>query len=563
MTHPTPHRHDRPVRVLFVFATLDGALSEAVAEAEAVAEVGLLAQSLDRLRYRIDGFACARPPGAAEPLPARLAACGIDLDSYSDDLSFDDRVRYLARKLAGYEIVVACQTVPDLDAALASLRHRPVRIDRARCGIAPLRAAPQAPAGDVGDAGDVVVREWRALFDAVLQTAVAPPARLFRSFLQGGFEASTHRLHTGRRLDVIAATGHDVHAEADYRQLGRIGMRTVRDGLRWHLIETQRGRFDFSSFVPMLRAAQRSGTQVIWDLMHYGWPDDIDIWTPGFVDRFAAFARATARLWRDSTDEIPFWCPINEISFFSWGGGDVRYLNPFASGRGFELKVQLARASIAAIHALRDIDARARFVQCEPLIAIHHDPATGLPAAEAEGWHQAQFQAYELLRGQIWPQIGGDPSLLDIIGVNYYPRNQWIHGGAPVDVDHRAYRPLSDLLFETYARYQRPIFVSETGVEDDRRAPWFRYVAAEVARARQRGVPVEGLCLYPVLNHPGWDDDRACQNGLLTQAFAGSQRGVDPDLLQAVIEEAHRLSPPHHRLHGGSTASDASPRRSA
>jgi hypothetical protein len=28
-------------------------------------------------------------------------------------------------------------------------------------------------------------------------------------------------------------------------------------------------------------------------------------------------------------------------------------------------------------------------------------------------------------------------------------------------------------------------------------------------------VPVEGICLYPVLNHLGWDDDRHCQNGLL------------------------------------------------
>lgn len=99
-----------------------------------------------------------------------------------------------------------------------------------------------------------------------------------------------------------------------------------------------------------------------------------------------------------------------------------------------------------------------------------------------------------LVRGASGPRLGGEAGFLDIIGVNHDPRNQWLHGGPVIGLDHPACRPLSDLLFETYARYQRPIFVSETGVEDDRRAPRLRYVAAEVARARQHGVPVEGLC---------------------------------------------------------------------
>ena len=38
------------------------------------------------------------------------------------------------------------------------------------------------------------------------------------------------------------------------------------------------------------------------------------------------------------------------------------------------------------------------------------------------------------------------------------------------------------------------------------------------------GVPVEGLCLYPILNHPGWDDDRHCYNGLFDYADAIGHR---------------------------------------
>ena len=384
---------------------------------------------------------------------------------------------------------------------------------------------------------DVVVPQWRALIDSVLaERPPAPRPSLFRSFLHGGWESSSHRLHTGRRLDLLASTRHDTNPGADYRQLAGLGIRTMRDGLRWHLVERTPGVHHFASWRPMLAAARATGTQVVWDLLHYGWPDGLDIWRPAFVDRFAAFAGAAARLHRDETDAVPFWCPVNEISFLAWGGGDAAYLNPFARGRGYELKVQLARAAIAAIHALRDVDPRARFVLAEPLIAIHHDPATSRPRWEAEGWHDAQFQAVDLISGRLWPQIGGTPELLDIVGANYYPTNQWIHGGPPIGPEHPLHRPLADLLFELHARTGRPVVISETGTEGPARGPWLRMVAEETARARLRGVPVEGICLYPVANHLGWDDDRLCENGLLghVPAPAGGPRSVDPGLLAAI-----------------------------
>jgi hypothetical protein len=50
---------------------------------------------------------------------------------------------------------------------------------------------------------------------------------------------------------------------------------TARDGLRWHLIETSPGYYDWSSFLPMLKAANRTGIRIIWDLCHHGWRHDI------------------------------------------------------------------------------------------------------------------------------------------------------------------------------------------------------------------------------------------------------------------------------------------------
>lgn len=374
---------------------------------------------------------------------------------------------------------------------------------------------------------EAVIPQWEALFDAVLaERRPAPPPATFKSYWQGGFECSTHRLRNGRRLDIIQSSHHDVHVEADYRQLADLGILTVRDGFRWHLIEASPGVWDWSSIDPMLQAARRTGTQVVWDLLHYGWPDDIDIWRPEFVTRFARFAKAAAQRVRDSSDAVPFYCPINEVSFSAWAGGDAGYLNPFAKGRGYELKVQLVRASIAAMHAIREVDPRARFVHADPAINVVTDPGRPHEFWAAEGHRQAQYQAWDMIAGLAWPQLGGSPDLLDIVGVNYYFNNQWIHGGATIDVGHPQYRPLHRLLMEIHGRYGRPILLAETGIEFDRRAAWLAYVAGELELARAKGVPMEGLCLYPVLNHFGWDDDRPCQNGLLELEWSEGRRGV-------------------------------------
>jgi len=42
----------------------------------------------------------------------------------------------------------------------------------------------------------------------------------------------------------------------------------------------------------------------------------------------------------------------------------------------------------------------------------------GMPRADAEGWHYSQFQAFELLMGRMWTQIGRHPDFLDIVGFN-------------------------------------------------------------------------------------------------------------------------------------------------
>jgi len=390
-----------------------------------------------------------------------------------------------------------------------------------------------------------VVPQWEALFADVLtdRPPLPQPTGLFQSFLQGGFECSTHRrAHDRKRVDVVATSHHDVLARYDYAELAKLGILTVRDGLRWHLIEREPGRYDWSSLDRQLAAAKATGTEVIWDLLHYGWPDDIDIWTPVFVTRFAAFAAAAARhIGPAAPGERRFYAPVNEISFFAWGGGDAAYLNPFARGRGYELKVQLARASIAAMEAILEVDPAARFVHADPVINVITDPGRPHDAPAAEGHRLAQYQAWDMIAGKAWPQIGGRDALLDIVGVNFYHNNQWIHGGPPLSYDDPLSKPLHAILADAYARYGRPIFIAETGIEGSARPDWLRMILHEVKIARSLGVPVEGVCLYPILDHPGWDDDRYCPNGLLACSEDITERVAYPPLARTILEECPAL----------------------
>lgn len=344
----------------------------------------------------------------------------------------------------------------------------------------------------------------------------------FQSFFMAGFESSTHRRRDGVRLDLIASTEHDVRAAEDYALMAAHGMTTVRDAARWHLIERRRGDYDFSSLLPQVRAARAQGTQVIWDLFHYGMPNGVDIWAPRFIDRFTDFARAVATLIREETDDVPFYVPINEISFFAWGAGDVAALNPFARGRGGELKAILVKATIAAIEAIRDVEPSARFAAAEPLINILPQSQSAAHIRGAAAYFDAQFQAVEMLTGKLMPELGGGPQYLDLVGLNCYYNNQWIDHGRTVYLGDHLNKPLRELLAIAHARVERPLFIAETGTEGNFRGPWLHYIGDEVAAAMAAGIQVDGICLYPVLSHLGWDDDRRAPNGMF-EAFGGGE----------------------------------------
>jgi hypothetical protein len=379
-----------------------------------------------------------------------------------------------------------------------------------------------------------------------------------------GFESACHINRAGARLDMLASTQHDVRALEDYRLLRTQGIAAARDGVRWPLID-RGGRYDFASLAPQVEAAAEAGVDVIWTLCHYGWPDDVDLLSPAFVSRFARFCEAAARFIKANGDGALAFSPINEISFFAWAAGEVGYIFPFGVGQGLKLKKQLVRAAAAGAEAILSVDAGARLVQIDPL--IHVVPPRGRPElADAAALQRAgQFESWDMLAGRQYPELGGQERFLDIVGVNFYHANQWEHPGDDENARLRwedtprdeRWVPLHRLLEEVHARYRRPLILSETSHFGVGRGPWISEIAHEVRMAWELGVPVGGICLYPILDRHDWDDPEHWHNSglwdLRPDGSGGLRRVLDRPYALALREAQMLLGEPplHLRERGG------------
>ena len=344
----------------------------------------------------------------------------------------------------------------------------------------------------------------------------------FRSFWWGGYECTDQLNAFGHRVDFLPLTGHLPLIDDDYAALQPFHIATVREGIRWAHIEKTPYQYDFSTVRTMLETGQRHGIQQVWDLCHFGYPDDLTPLHPLFARRFAALCRAFVDFYRSVRPEgVLIVTPINEVSFISWLGGDARGTAPYCTRQGWEVKYGLMRAYIEGAHTLREADPGIRFLSTEPLVHIVPPRrATAHERRKAAEAHRNQFQATDMLSGRLHPELGGHDSLLDIVGFNYYYDNQWQNGttnrlGWADAVPDPRWLPLRDLLRAAYKRYRRPFALTETSHPGIDRPQWLRMIADECAAVLHEGLPLQGICLYPIIDRPDWDHpDQWHQSGL-------------------------------------------------
>lgn len=338
------------------------------------------------------------------------------------------------------------------------------------------------------------------------------PEKNFRSFIMAGFECADHQNAFGERVDLTDLTGHDRFIDEDYKRLRNIGICTVREGIRWSYVEKKPFQYDWSQVEDMITCAQKNGIEVIWDICHFGFPDDLTPLHPMFARRFSHLCRAFVQKYRSMCPEGELIVtPINEVSFLSWLGGDVRGTSPYCLHQGWEVKYMLMKAYIEGIEIMKEIDPEIKIMSTEPLIHIVSPDLsdTGL-VMHAHEKHQEQFQVLDILSGRMCPELRGKPEYLDMIGLNFYFDNQWTvtdHQYIPWNEKPASpfWKSLHTLIDEVFTRYGRPVVISETSMAGEQRYEWLKMISEECVSIIKSGIPLLGCCIYPIIDRPDWD----------------------------------------------------------
>lgn len=92
----------------------------------------------------------------------------------------------------------------------------------------------------------------------------------FNTFWMGGFECADQQNAFGNRVDLAKTSGHIARAGEDYANLISLGIHTVREGIRWSVVERTPFHYDFTDVEVLINAARCAGIQIIWDICHFG-----------------------------------------------------------------------------------------------------------------------------------------------------------------------------------------------------------------------------------------------------------------------------------------------------
>ena len=343
---------------------------------------------------------------------------------------------------------------------------------------------------------------------------------IFPTFFLSGFECSTFLWKDRRRRDLVEETQHRRHAVEDYAILRDLGIAVSREGIPWPLV-ARGGGYDFSPVDPMIEAMNRAQVLPIWDLCHYGYPDDVDPFSADFAARFADYCRAAASHVVPRVRGPHFFTPINEITFFAFCGGEWGWVAPYRTSREdrFRFRLALCEAAIAGVKAIREVEPAARMVHMDPLVQVvaPRDRPDQAEAAYRETYVDT-FLAWDVLAGKEHPELGGSPEVLDIVGANNYSfgqmeyREHGPHQALPPDDDR--VRPLCDLLRLVWERYRRPMIIGETSGMGLGRAAWLKDVMEESLAAVDEGMDLHGVCLFPAVDMPDWHTGQWIHNGI-------------------------------------------------
>jgi beta-glucosidase len=375
------------------------------------------------------------------------------------------------------------------------------------------------------------------------------------------WEQQQGRIRDGSRSDL--ACDHYHRYREDFELLAALGQNAHRISLEWSRIEPIPDQFDPAAirhYREVLECLRRLGLEPVVTLHHFtnprwlaakhGWE------TPESVDRFG---RYVTQVVRELGDLVRYWVTINEPVVYatmgylagSWPPGKrslpllVAVLHHMLAAHARASRVIRETSSqpdcrIGVAHHVRVFDAYRRLVPGDHFVA-----RLGEAFFNRAVLHSIVDGQYRFPFGR--GAIPDGKESVDFIGLNYYSREM-------ATLDFRRPRSLFGSYFahpthpktsagwEIYpegiyrilkflARFAKPILITENGVADEHDELRPRFLLshlAQIHRAIQEKVPVEGYLHWSSLDNFEWSEGRRLRFGLIHVDYETLRRTVKP-----------------------------------
>ena len=331
------------------------------------------------------------------------------------------------------------------------------------------------------------------------------------------------------RRDQLAECRHYECFKEDFKLTRDLGLKFLRYGLPYHLVNPQRGVYDWSFTDEAMREMRRLGIVPILDLLHFGVPGWLgDFQNPELPVAFAEYAGAVAARY----PWVRGYTPVNEIYIAARASAkDGVWNERLKTDAGFVTALKhLAAANILATKTIARTRPDLIVVQSESAEYVHH--ISPHPSHAVKFDNKLRFLALDLLYRKVpdadimlylldcgftreefdWFMLN-DAAGYQIMGNDYYGRNEHLllpDGNILQGEDVLGWYLITK---RYYHRYYRPVMHTETNVFDEREAPrWLWKQWANVLRMRRDGVPVMGFTWYSLTDQIDWDTSLVEQN---------------------------------------------------
>ncbi len=368
-------------------------------------------------------------------------------------------------------------------------------------------------------------------------------------------------------------------AEEDLDRAAALGQNAHRMSVEWSRIEPRPGEWDetaLSRYRQIIGHMRQRGMEPMVTLHHFTnplWLEERGAWEN--EETIVLFNRFVGKVVEALGDLVSLWCTINEPNVYAYMGWADGVWPPGKRdiGTAFKVMRHMARAHVAAYRTIHRLQSEAQVG-----IAHHERPFDALRPGSALDRLAASLQNRvfndcvfaSMYSGRLSPPLGwgrvpeaGDESeFMDFVGLNYYTHEvvtfdlgragelfgrRLVRDGVELNLFGEEVYPEGIYhCLKKFARYHKPIYITENGTSDhgdDRRRRYIIQHLVQVQRALAEGMPVRGYFYWTLVDNFEWAKGWSTPFGLIRLDPVSGERRPRPSAeLYAEIARGNALT---------------------